>query len=78
MAAKIVYTLPEAAELPEEYLIPAQVAALLGCDQYAINVAASTLKGREMLGFPVIKVGRRVKIPRRPFLRYMGWEGPIA
>lgn len=78
MAAKIVYTLPEAAQLPEEYLVPAQVAALLGCDQYAINLAAETPKGREKLGFPVIKIGRRVKIPRRPFLRYMGWEGPIA
>jgi hypothetical protein len=78
MASTVVYSLEEAAKLTEEFLIPAQVAALLGCDQYQINLAARSEQGRRNLGFPVIKIGNRVKIPRRPFLKYMGWDGPIA
>lgn len=76
--ANTVRTLEDIAQLDTEYLVPSQVAAVLGCCQYTINVAAETPKGREKLGFPVIKLGTRVKIPRRPFLAFMGWDGPIA
>lgn len=78
MTAVEVHTLEDIARLEADFLIPSQVAAVLGCDQYMINVASRTAKGREHLGFPVIRIGNRVKIPRRPFLAYMGWNGPTA
>lgn len=70
-------TLAQIAEMDSMYLIPAQVAPALGCTQYYINVASMTPEGRMYLGFPVIRMGNRVKIPRIPFLRFMGWEGAI-
>lgn len=56
----------------KEMLSPADVAPVLGCNPYAINVAAKTDPGR--LGFPVCRIGNRVKIPRRAFLRWAGYE----
>ena len=56
----------------KEMLSPTDVASVLGCHPYAINVMASTDPGR--LGFPVCKIGNRVKIPRRAFLRWAGYE----
>lgn len=70
-------TLSAIAEMENVFLIPAQVAQVLGCSQYYINVASQTPDGRAYLGFPVTRIGNRVKIPRIPFLRYMGWEGAI-
>ena len=60
------------AESGKEMLSPADVAPVLGCQPYAINVAAKENPGR--LGFPVRKIGNRVKIPRRAFLRWAGYE----
>lgn len=56
----------------KEMLSPTDVAPVLGCHPYAINVAATADPGR--LGFPVCKIGNRVKIPRRAFLRWAGYE----
>lgn len=50
-------------------LTPAQVAPVLGCDPYSINVQAQ--KDATKLGFPVVVIGSRVKIPRLPFLQYL-------
>lgn len=66
-------TLTEMKNLPRDYLIPAEVASILGCDPQYIRVAARQEPQR--LGFPVIVVGHRVKIPRLSFLRYMGLLG---
>ena len=55
-----------------EMLTPADVAPVLGCHPYAINVAAKEDPAR--LGFPVCLIGNRVKIPRRAFLRWVGYE----
>lgn len=63
-------TLDELREYPKEYLTPAQVAPVLGCDPQDIRVQARTAP--EKLGFPVIIIKSRTKIPRVPFLRYMG------
>ena len=50
-------------------LTPAQVAPVIGCMPYAINVQA---RGNPAaLGFPVCVIGRRVKIPRAAFLNWM-------
>ena len=56
----------------KEMLSPADVAPVLGCNPYAINVAAKCDPAR--LGFPVCMIGNRVKIPRRAFLRWAGYE----
>lgn len=75
--AKSALTLKQIAEMDCMFLIPSQVAPLLGCAQYYINVASQTPDGRAYLGFPVVRIGNRVKVPRIPFLRFMGWEGAI-
>lgn len=59
------------------YLLPEEAALVLGCDRGNINVMASTQEGREALGFRVVRIGSHTKIPRIPFLRFMGWEGKI-
>lgn len=56
----------------KEMLSPADVAPVLGCNPYAINVMAKAEP--ERLGFPVCMIGNRVKIPRRAFLRWAGYE----
>lgn len=50
-------------------LTPADVAPVLGCHPYAINVQAKTDPAQ--LGFPVTIIGRRVKIPRLAFLAWL-------
>lgn len=62
-------TLSDLASIDRDYLIPSEVAPILGCDQYAINVAAR--QQPEALGFAVVRVGNRVKIPKLAFLRFM-------
>ena len=76
--AKQRMSLAELAELDVIVLTPVQAASVIGCDAYAISVAAETAAGRELLGFPVIRVGNRTKIPRIPLLEYLGWRGPIV
>lgn len=70
-------TLAEIAKLDKEILTPAQVAPLLSCDPDAIRGLAATPEGREQLGFEVLRIRSRTKIPRRKFLEYMGWKGTI-
>lgn len=60
------------------YLSPDEAAEVIGCDPHYIRVMASTSEGREALGFRVIRIGSVTKIPRIPFLRFLGWEGPIV
>ena len=62
-------TLDELEKLETEVLTCAQVAPVLG-------MGADTIRGQawetpELLGFPVIIAGRRVKIPKRAFINYM-------
>ena len=58
--------------LDRDYLTPAEIAGVLGSDPQSIRVAARVDPQR--LGFPVVVIGSRVKIPRAAFLRYMGIE----
>lgn len=76
--AQAVKTLEDIAQLDSYYLVPAQVAPVLGCGQYAINCAAKSEEGRKRLGFPVTMIGSRCKIPRIPFLQYMGYKAEEA
>lgn len=67
-------SLDDLKRLDREFLTPAQVAEVLGCDPQGIRVWAR--QRPEGLGFPVCLVGSRTKIPRIAFIRWM--EGQEA
>lgn len=72
-------TLKEIEAIPREYLLPTEIAPLLGCNPYSINVQArEDIKNHtNSFGFRVTVIGSRVKIPKDPFLNYMrGQEVP--
>lgn len=62
--------LRELIALERDYFVPAQVAEVLGMDAQAIRILGR--RNPERLPFPVIVSGVRVKIPKIPFLKYMG------
>ena len=55
--------------LPKEMLVPTDICKYLGCSAYTINVA--TENGKNPFPFPVIRMGRRVRIPKAPFIKAM-------
>lgn len=66
-------TLEDIKAVDKEYLTPAQVAAVLGADGQSIRVWARQCP--EALGFPVIVLPHRTKIPKRAFVAYMEGKG---
>ena len=62
-------TLEHIEAMDKEILTCKDVAPLLGCNPYSLHGAAQSAP--EKLGFPVIVMGTRVKIPRRPFIAFM-------
>ena len=62
-------TLDEIEAIDSEVLTPAQAASVLHLDQDTIRGQARDCP--EMLGFPVIVCGNRVKIPKVAFLKFM-------
>lgn len=65
-------TLDQIEQMTVAVLTPAQVSGVLHLDQDTIRGQAR--ERPELLGFPVICAGNRVKIPRLPFLRFMRGE----
>lgn len=67
-------TLDELMALDKEYYTPSEVADVLGTSNYAITRQAREDRenGVKSFPFPVICIGNRVKIPKRPFLEAMG------
>lgn len=63
-------TLDEMRNSNKAFLIPTDVAEALGCNPHLIRIIARD--SPKKLGFPVIRIGNRTKIPRIPFLEYMG------
>lgn len=63
-------TLDDLKRLDREFLTPAQVAEVLNCSAQGVRIWSR--QRPEQLGFPVCIIGSRIKIPRRPFLRFMG------
>lgn len=57
------------AALDKAMLAPKDVCRYLGCASYAINLA--TEDGKNPFPFPVIRINRRVRIPKEPFLKAM-------
>lgn len=63
-------TLDDIKAIDREFLTPAQVAEILNCSAHGIRIWAR--QKPEQLGFPVCVIGHRIKIPKVPFLRFMG------
>ena len=61
-------TIDEIEASSKTVLTPSDVAGLLGCGPYAINVQANADPAK--LGFPVALIGRRVKIPKDGFIKW--------
>lgn len=70
-------TLADIAKMDSIFITPTQCADVIGSNPQSIRLMASTVEGRQGLGFPVVRIGTDTKIPRIPFLRYVGWEGKI-
>lgn len=62
-------TLEQIKALPDEILTCQQIAPLLKANPATLHDQA--IVRPDLLGFPVIVAGRRVKIPRRPFIKFM-------
>ena len=58
-------TLEEIEALPREYLTSHEVAAFMGI---SLN---SFYRRHDKMPFPVLSIGRKYSIPKRPFLTYM-------
>ena len=65
-------TLDEIRGSDKDFLVPADVAEVIGCQAYSINLQAKTDLAK--LGFPAALIGTRVRIPRKGFLKWMGEE----
>ena len=65
-------TLAEIDALPVEVLTCQQIAPVLCADPHTLHLQA--IERPELLGFPVIVAGSRVKIPKKKFLEFMGYE----
>ena len=68
-------TLAEIKASDAVFLLPSQIAPILDCDPNFIRRAAHDRP--ELLGFPVCVIGTRTRIPRKPFLAFLG-EGDGA
>ena len=65
-------TLKEIEALPGEVLTCTQIAVVLSADPHTLHLQA--IERPELLGFPVIVAGNRVKIPKAGFLAFMRGE----
>ena len=59
-------TLNEVKTSPRLWLTAEEIAPIIGCNAHAIRVQAHADPGK--LAFPVVVIGRRVRIPRVGFL----------
>jgi NADH/NAD ratio-sensing transcriptional regulator Rex len=65
-------TLEEITASNKQFLTPADVAEALGIDSQSLRNQVT--KDASKVGFPVIRVGTRTKIPRDAFLKYIGGQ----
>ena len=71
-------TLDDIAAMTKIYLVPREVAQVIGCHPYTISVMARDPATVGLLGFPVIRTGTRTKIPRERFLDFMGYKKEVT
>lgn len=68
-------TLEDVRKIEKDFITPAIAAQVLCCDPNYIRLAAH--QAPEKLGFPVVVLNSRTKIPRLAFIRFMeggGWS----
>ena len=63
-------TIHDIIDSKKTYLSAADVAYVLQCDPQSIRAQAQ--EDPSKLGFPIIVIGRRIRIPRTPFLHFLG------
>lgn len=63
-------TLAEIKASDKMWLTPDEIAPVIGAHAQSIRAAAR--QKPELLGFPVTVVGTRTRIPRKPFLQFLG------
>lgn len=61
-------TLEDIEKIPKEFLTAADVAPYLECNPNSIRVQAH--QRPELLGFPLVIIKNRVKIPKRLFIQH--------
>lgn len=62
-------TLSEMKQSDKAFLTPAEISEVLQCDPQIIRWQARNAPAR--LGFPVVVIRSRTKIPRIPFIKFM-------
>ena len=65
-------TVQDIMQMDKDGITPAEAAQVVGCDPQLIRLEAR--EKPENLGFPVIIVRSRIKIPRMAFIKYMEGE----
>lgn len=65
-------TIKELRDSSETFITPKQAADILECDPQQIRDMAA--QRPELLGFPVVRLGSRTKIPRIPFIKFISGE----
>lgn len=65
-------TLDDVRRSEKLFLTPTDIAPILGVHPYSINLQAQDDPAK--LGFPVVVIRRRVKIPRLRFLEWIGGD----
>ena len=63
-------TLEDLINMDKHFLTPADICGVLGSNPQTIRVTAH--QRPDLIGFEFTFVGNRMKIPRIPFLRFMG------
>lgn len=66
-------TFEELKQSDKEFVVAADIAQIVGCAQYALVLTAR--EHPERLGFPSIVIGKRVRFPRRAFIKFV--EGQL-
>ena len=69
-------TIEEIRASDKTMLTPADIAPILGCHPYSLNLTARN--NIKALGFPASLVGTRLKIPRIGFIRWFDGEEAIS
>ncbi len=63
-------TLEEMRKSAKTMLTPSDISEVLQCNPQSIRMQAKSNPSR--LGFPVVVIGTRVRIPKGPFLQFVG------
>lgn len=65
-------TIEDIKQMDKEILTPGDIAPILGCDPNLIRYQAKI--DVNSFGFPVCKLGSRIKIPREAFVKWFEGE----